>query len=507
LAITPARSLTGWNWLIGYRRALGLYGFFYAIAHAAIYVWLDRAGNLSSAWSEIVQRRFLTVGALAVILMIPLAVTSTDAMIRILGASRWKLLHRLAYAIVALGILHFYMLVKSDVREPMIFGGIFVGLMGYRIAKACIDQPKRLEAKNRKPKFWRGILVVSDIRQETHNVKTLCLTSELGGRLPFEFLAGQYLNVRLEIEGQWVNRSYTIASSPSIKDHVEITVKRDPHGNVSRFLHDHVDVGTRIEVRAPSGKFVLESANAQSLVLIAGGVGITPIMSILRDLNQKKWGGSVELLYCIKSHEDFVFGKEIVTILEQMPHLKLQLFVSQGNATLEQLGLLDLRSQVSLKSGRLQAADLKAIERTLNSARIFLCGPSNMMESVQDLIVHCGVERSRITTEAFLSPKKTSTDAVVVGTGTAIDSQIHFVRSQRRTDIAAEGTILEASEDARVEIGNECRSGICGQCKVKCLRGSVTMDNQDALSKQEASAGWILACQAHATSQEVWIDA
>jgi glycine betaine catabolism B len=339
-------------------------------------------------------------------------------------------------------------------------------------------------------------------------VKTFRLAADQGGPLPFTYLAGQYLNLRLNLDGVMINRSYTIASSPDLIDGVEISVKRDPQGKVSRYLHDHVEVGTRIDVRAPSGKFVFASTNESSVILMAGGIGITPIMSILRDLKHKKWDGTIELVYCIRSEADFVFGKEIVSFLDQMPRLTLRLFLSQGQGSLELLGLSPNQSQVFVKTGRLTSVDLESMGSTLTKSQVFLCGPASMMDSMQSLLVSVGVSPQRITTEAFLSPQLVSDTGVVAGgSRPAVDSEIHFVRSQRRVDVEAEGTILEAAEQVRVGIGYECRSGICGQCKVKCLKGSVTMESRDALTHKESAEGWILACQAHATTQEVWIDA
>lgn len=119
LSMTPLRWLTGWSGWIAFRRSLGLYGFAYSLLHVAIYIGFDRGLSLASTLQEIWMRRFLQVGTMAVFLMIPLAVTSTSAMIQRIGPKRWKLLHRLAYVVAALGVIHYYMLVKSDIRQPV----------------------------------------------------------------------------------------------------------------------------------------------------------------------------------------------------------------------------------------------------------------------------------------------------------------------------------------------------------------------------------------------------
>ncbi len=132
LLITPLRLVTGQANLVAYRRALGLYGFFYAAVHLVIYVVFDRSLDLTSTLEELSTRRYLQVGIAALMLMVPLAVTSANVMINKLGPKRWKLLHRTAYVATALGVLHYYMLVKSDVRQPLAFAAVLTPVLGYR---------------------------------------------------------------------------------------------------------------------------------------------------------------------------------------------------------------------------------------------------------------------------------------------------------------------------------------------------------------------------------------
>jgi methionine sulfoxide reductase heme-binding subunit len=135
LAVTPIRQLFGWNWLQKYRRMLGLFAFAYAALHLTIYFVLD----LELAWGDlaedILDRPYITIGMAAFALLIPLAVTSTAKMVKRLGGKRWAALHRLVYVVVVLGTIHFWMAVKRDVTDPVIFGLIFAMLLGYRVVK------------------------------------------------------------------------------------------------------------------------------------------------------------------------------------------------------------------------------------------------------------------------------------------------------------------------------------------------------------------------------------
>ncbi|MEQ1838429.1 MAG: protein-methionine-sulfoxide reductase heme-binding subunit MsrQ, partial [Candidatus Nitrotoga sp.] len=135
LCITPLRQLSGWSWLIKLRRMVGLYAFFYACLHFITYIWLDQFFDVAAIIKDVIKRPFITVGFAAFILLIPLALTSTDAMLKKLGGKRWQSLHRLIYLIAILGVLHFWWLVKKDITEPLIYAVILASLLGYRVMK------------------------------------------------------------------------------------------------------------------------------------------------------------------------------------------------------------------------------------------------------------------------------------------------------------------------------------------------------------------------------------
>ncbi len=135
LAVTPLRRLSGWNWVIKLRRMLGLYAFFYALLHFVTFFWFDHFFDIAEMLKDVVKRPFITVGFIAFVLLIPLAVTSTNAMVKRLGGKRWLWLHRLIYLIAPLGILHFWWMKagKNDFQEPIIFGAIVALLLAMRV--------------------------------------------------------------------------------------------------------------------------------------------------------------------------------------------------------------------------------------------------------------------------------------------------------------------------------------------------------------------------------------
>lgn len=522
LLMSPLRWMTGWGGWIAFRRALGLYGFFYAVVHLIIYVGFDRALSLSSTLHEIWMRRFLQVGAVAILLMVPLAVTSTNRMIQRMGAKRWKLLHRAAYLATALGVLHYYMLVKSDVRQPLAFAGVVAILLGSRFGrhyyellqgtrKSVVNRAAvpvsavatRNEAKPRIP--WKGELKIAAIFQETSDVKTFRLTAPDGGRFPFVYLPGQFLNIQLSIDGRRVHRSYTIASSPTRSDTCELSIKREPMGLASRFMHDQVNVGDVVMVSGPFGKFLFTGSEAAEVVLIAGGVGITPVMSILRYLTDRAWPGVIHFLFVAKTEDDLIFQDEIQWLRRRFPRLNVCMTLTR----------VAPESKWTGDRGRPTESLLRQFVPHLQQLPVYLCGPNEMMDATRDLLTTMGVPTSNILTEAFAGKKSSSnaevdrsaTDEIMLVTESpesaalpdaeTMTLKVHFSRSDIHTEADIATNILEAAEAASLELPYECRSGICGQCKTRLVEGTVRMDSEDALSPSEKSAGLILTCQAH----------
>jgi len=146
LAITPLRRLTRQYWLIGLRRPVGLFAFFYATLHFLTYIWLDKFFDLHEVWKDVYKRPFITVGFSAFVLLIPLAVTSTKGWIRRLGGKNWQRLHRLIYLTATLGVIHYWWLVKADIRKPEEYAIVLSILLLYRIATWTYESRKRASA-------------------------------------------------------------------------------------------------------------------------------------------------------------------------------------------------------------------------------------------------------------------------------------------------------------------------------------------------------------------------
>jgi glycine betaine catabolism B len=522
LAVTPLRKLTGWNALIAVRRSLGLTAFFYTCVHFAIFFVFDRALSVSSTVHEILSRRYLLIGFAGLVLMTPLALTSTSGMVMRLGARRWKALHRLVYLVAIAGALHYTLLVKSDLRQPLAFASVLALLLGFRVVRAALDRRKvrplvatataRTSAPASKPAFWSGELRVARVFEETPDVRTIRLMNIEGGELPFSYKPGQYLNLALVIDGRRVNRSYTIASSPTRAHSCEITVKRSAAGHGSRHLHEVVRQGSHLKVSAPAGRFVFTGEESDRVVLIAGGVGITPLMSIVRYLTDRCWTGDIYLVFSARKQADLIFWEELGYLQRRFANLHVCATLSQEPGS-DWMG----------RRGQITKELLTAFVPELARLPVYLCGPDAMMAGTRQMLGELGVPESAVKTEAFVSPASSPAELGAAelpaprGEAPAADAtepsiddgemaSIRFERSGRIFELPASLTVLETAEAAGVEIPFECRSGICGQCKTRLLAGRVTMETEDALSAAEKARGLILACQAHPVGR-VTVDA
>jgi len=532
LAVTPLRRLTGIATLIAYRRALGLFAFGYASTHFLIFFVFDRGLSVGSTLHEILNRRYLLIGTSALVLMAPLALTSTNGMVMRLGARRWKRLHRLIYVVATAGVLHYYLLVKSDVRQPLAFAAVLAALLGFRAVRFGLDRratasaPATTRAPAARRRFWSGELRVAEVRKETADVRTFRLVpvGAAGQPLPFEHLPGQYLNLALTVEGRRVNRSYTIASPPTRRDACEITVKRTAAGRGSAHLHDRIEVGSRVKVSAPAGRFVFTGAEANRVILLGGGVGVTPLMSIIRALTDRRWPGQIHLVLASKTKADIIFAAELADLAGRFPNLHVCHTLTRAPSPGVAAG-----DDWKGERGRISRALLKRAVPDLARGPVYLCGPDEMMTATRKLLFEMGLPEDQLRTEAFVSPQpgtaavaetgaegdeavadRLETTAVPdredVGAAGAALAKVRFQRSRRFVQNSSARTILETAEELGVDIPFECRSGICGQCKTRLLSGRVMMEAEDALSAAEKARGFILACQAHAVG-DVVVDA
>lgn len=353
---------------------------------------------------------------------------------------------------------------------------------------------------------WKGVLRLKAIFDETPTVKTFRLMEPNLGSIPFTFLPGQYASITSEIDGHKVRRSYTISSSPTQRDYIELTVKREDHGLESRHLHDHAVTGDLLEISAPAGNFFFTGKEADGIVLIAGGVGITPMMSVLRHLTDRSYAHEIHLIYGVRTPADLIFREECAYLARRHRNVTILSIVSSAEGT-------DWTGPVGFITADFIAGCVDGIA----TRRIHLCGPPPMMDAVKAALEELHVPPDQVKTEDFAPPKggpvadkepedePPAAPAGAVPPADAVNGDpappsaqatVNFSKSRKSGQLAPDQSVLEAAEAIGVVIDFECRVGTCGRCKVPLTLGAVTMEVEDALTADERASGTILACQA-----------
>jgi ferredoxin-NADP reductase len=332
------------------------------------------------------------------------------------------------------------------------------------------------------------LLTLVHVRPQTRDSKTLRFMVPPEQR--FSARPGQFLNFHWVIDGKQVVRSYSICSSPLQASYVEITAKRAPQGHVSVFLNDRALPGLLVKADGPYGQFCFDERQHKRIVLIAGGSGITPMMSMLRYIDDLRLSTEVTLIYCVRTEHDVIFEAELLVLKRRLNNFRYVQVLSQPGS-----GWKGPR-------GYLSREVIEAEVPNLATSTFFLCGPPRMMESYRELLTSIGVDPINIKQESFGgTPQPANTRREASGA-----FKVDFARSGKSFDVSPPQTVLEASEAIGVNIPFGCRQGECGTCTTRLLAGEVHMDRQDGLTPELKARGHILPCVSHPRS-DITVDA
>ncbi|MEX2479621.1 MAG: 1,2-phenylacetyl-CoA epoxidase subunit PaaE [Gammaproteobacteria bacterium] len=351
-------------------------------------------------------------------------------------------------------------------------------------------------------------LTVERVQRLTDDAVCLTLGVPPALRERFRFQQGQYLTLRREIAGEDVRRSYSICSGV-MDDTLEIAIKAVPGGRFSSFANDSLAVGERIEVMPPAGSFTcqLDPAQDRNYLCIAAGSGITPVLSIVKSILAIEPHSHVTLLYGNQRVQSIMFREALDQLKNRyMARFQLIHVLSRENRDVDILnGRIDNRKGAALCRNLL---DLEAVDE------FFLCGPEAMISEVSRGLRSNGIDEARIHYELFGASADDAAQVV----------ERHHQRAQKfagqrcRVTVKADGrettleltpdgeNILDAALDAGVDLPFACKGGACATCKARLVAGEVEMDLCHALDADEVDAGYVLTCQAHPVSAEVYID-
>ena len=324
---------------------------------------------------------------------------------------------------------------------------------------------------------------------ETPEIRTFRLARPAG----FEFIAGQFLSVRVPVGGKPLVRCYTISSPPEARGYLEISVKRQ--GAVSSALHASLVPGGMIEIRGPGGHFRYPEGDRRPILLVGGGVGATPLVSMLRHAVAAEPARAVTLLLSVRTEIDVPFRAELEEIERRHPQTRIVVAVTRGAGDPRRF------------PGRIDESLLRSVAPEAAASTAFVCGPLPMIAAMKDLLARLGLPPERIRAEAFeaavawageenAGPNAAPREGARVGVLNAPrirTGDVVFARSGRSAPASATETLLEAAESAGVAIDFSCRSGICGTCRTRLVEGDVEGD-AGALDAAERRDGWILPC-------------
>jgi ferredoxin-NADP reductase len=319
-------------------------------------------------------------------------------------------------------------------------------------------------------------VVVDEVIRETRDAVTLVLRDPTGA--PFVFTPGQFFTVCLTLDGQTLRRAYSASSSAHMRDRLHLTVKRVAGGRVSNHLNDAIAPGATLALLGPSGSFTLvpDAAARRRLILLAGGSGITPMMSLLRTLLPVEQATRIDLVYGNRTPDDIIFARALDELAAAHP------------------GRLAVRHRLGLMSRDVVEAELAALAPLDDEALFFVCGPAPMMAEARAALLARGVAPTRILEERFSQPHLRNAAASPASSPSAVTI---VVAGTRRTVVAAPGqTLLEAGLAAGLPMSYSCAMGGCAACTVRLVDGDVEMEEPNCLGRDEREAGAVLACVA-----------
>ncbi|OMH30535.1 hybrid-cluster NAD(P)-dependent oxidoreductase [Motiliproteus sp. MSK22-1] len=330
------------------------------------------------------------------------------------------------------------------------------------------------------------------IIEEAQDVKTFCFMAEQP--VMFFFKPGQFVTLELEINGQQVMRSYTISSSPSVPYSFSITVKRVPGGEVSNWLHDKFSEGEEIAVHGPVGQFNCIDFPATKVLLLSGGVGITPVMSMARWFFDTNAEVDMTFVHSARTPRDIIYHRELEHMCSRINNFSLHLICER-----QEIG----QSWAGYR-GYLDQPKLEMIAPDFMEREVFCCGPEPYMSAVKALLKANGFDMSRYHEESFgATPNDIEQEAlehaeIASEEADALTSadllEVQFTNTGKSIQVAPGETVHAAAAKLGMHIPKACGMGICGTCKVLKTSGEVTMDHNGGITDEDLEAGYILSC-------------
>ena len=341
-------------------------------------------------------------------------------------------------------------------------------------------------------------LSVKEVKQITPNAVTISFEIPENLKSEFQFVAGQYITIKKEIDGKELRRDYSICSAPNSGE-IKVGVKKVEGGSFSNYANTQLKAGDILDVHTPNGRFTLkpDSSKSRNVAAFVAGSGITPVMSIMQAVLENEPNSNFVLVYGNKSVGETMFNDEILQLISKYENRLMVYFIyskeQEGNSL---FGRIE-RSTVNFV--------LKNKHKDLIFDAFYLCGPEAMINSVSETLQETGVDKKTIHFELFTSSSPVENPSVSVPDGkTKIkimldDDEVDFVMDKKQL-------ILDFALSQKLDAPYSCQGGICSSCIARVKEGKVEMVKNQILTDSELEEGLILTCQSHPVTDTVYID-
>ncbi|MDP5198428.1 ferredoxin--NADP reductase [Flavobacterium sp. DG2-3] len=345
------------------------------------------------------------------------------------------------------------------------------------------------------PSFLK--LIIKEVKRETAEAVSILFNVPEELKPDYKFVAGQYINLKLTLDNQEIRRAYSICSAPDSGE-LRIAVKAVKNGLFSQFANTKLKAGDVLEVGQPEGKFTFEpdAERQKNYAAFVAGSGITPVLSIIKSVLKNEPKSSFVLVYGNKTPENTIFHQELHDLqLQYVGRLFVHYVYSQAKAENALFGRIE-KSTVNFV--------LNNKHKELEFDKFFLCGPEEMINTVSNVLKEKNVKESAIKFELFTS---SSEEHAIQGSQEGHTKITVLVDDEETTfEMSKKQTILDAALKQGVDAPYSCQGGICSSCLGRVTTGSAEMTKNSILTDSEIAEGLILTCQAHPTSETIYVD-
>jgi len=345
------------------------------------------------------------------------------------------------------------------------------------------------------PSFLK--LIIKEVKRETADAVSILFNVPEELKPDYKFIAGQYINLKLTLDNQEIRRAYSICSAPDSGE-LRIAVKAVKNGLFSQFANTKLKSGDVLEVGQPEGKFTFEpdAERQKNYAAFVAGSGITPVLSIIKTVLKNEPKSSFVLVYGNRTPENTMFHQELHDLqLQYVGRFFVHYVFSQAKAENALFGRIE-KSAVNFV--------LNNKHKELEFDKFFLCGPEEMINTVSNVLKEKNVKESAIKFELFTS---SSEEHVIQGSQEGHTKITVLVDDEETTfEMSKKQTILDAALKQGVDAPYSCQGGICSSCLGRVTAGSAEMTKNSILTDSEIAEGLILTCQAHPTSETIYVD-